>query len=122
MAHTPGNWVIKGRSTQGPLYGMIPIWDHSDDDKSQTVALVCSTDNANDDAKLIAAGPDLLTALRLVLDGARAGRFCDPDGEECGCDEQGAEFVPYTLEEQNEWILTTAVRCKEAIDKAEGKL
>jgi hypothetical protein len=62
MGHTPGPWKVVDR-----LY----IW--TDDDWQCEVAKVCDEDQtcklwqADDDARLIAAAPDLLSALKRLL-------------------------------------------------------
>ena len=59
--HTPGPWRVTKRHVVGPVIS-------SDDQSNGMVAGVCDVygDNRNQDARLIAAAPDLLEALHVV--------------------------------------------------------
>lgn len=59
--HTPGHWAISKHAT--PDYA--PQFGVYSDDSSKDLAII-KGDNANADAALVAAAPDLLAALQAV--------------------------------------------------------
>ncbi|WP_234054529.1 MULTISPECIES: hypothetical protein [unclassified Xanthobacter] len=61
----------------------------------------------------------LIEALRAILTGSEAsGRWLDPAGAECDQAAPGAEWAPYTGEEQDIWISSVADIAREAIRSA----
>jgi hypothetical protein len=105
MAHTPGPWgyevhefgtvITSEGHSLGTAHGTIVIkggeWPHADN------------------ARLMAAAPDLLQAMKELLEAyARENRLWCCNGRECGC-------MGITMQEHAEYV------AKAAIDKAEGK-
>lgn len=71
-AHTPGPWIVTRQYVVGPR-------DESDSQGFGMVVGVADVygDNRNQDARLIAAAPDMLEALKLVADSGKFSCFDD---------------------------------------------
>lgn len=79
-SHTPGPWVAQGRhgvEIMGPDYKVAEL----EYDEGDTEGYEC----ARADARLIAAAPDLLSALEAMRDHDTAGSPCDRLGLKCDC-------------------------------------
>lgn len=108
MAHTPGPWLIQGKSgNDGEAFvigtsGKVVCYTADTYDEEEDEGVITPEDQAN--ATLIAAAPELLAALKLFAAGAA-------DKRPCWCDD-------YTRE--------PGAKCDNciawaAIDKAEGR-
>jgi hypothetical protein len=107
--HTPGPWKVIGCGYKSRL---------SDD--TGTIAAEVIGPNHRTDARLIAAAPDMLAALKSIVEGcAVTGRWLDEDGNECAEGDEGARWEEYTGEEQDLWVASCADIARAAIAKAE---
>ena len=91
MSHTPGPWVAFFKHKYGEWHVSVPV-----DGSSMLLGLFPNgvpTSNAEADAKLIAAAPDLLAALEAICADPYGCPFCDsgrlrnqnkPHDENCG--------------------------------------
>lgn len=84
--HTPGPWVV-GQPNKGPVAGTVPVHTADYMESYRSGQLVCSVygtaafSDAN--ARLIAASPDMLTALQSVLPLLEAS-YLDHEGTDNG--------------------------------------
>lgn len=71
MKHTPGPWMAKDQVIRGPGLHPYPTVESQIADCRQTWECRLSDNEAEANARLIAAAPELLEALRLVLNDNR---------------------------------------------------
>lgn len=73
VKHTPGPWRIEADRQHGEHFDTILIrtaeWDESGHERNFTVARITGCENAQANARLIAAAPDLLEALKEIAKG-----------------------------------------------------
>ncbi len=108
-----GPWVAH----TGVDYTVVMLPDELTDNASISV----HGEHAPELAKRIAVLPDLVTALNEIIEGCSVdGRWLDASGTECDEDAEGATWMQYTGEEQDQWILSVADIARRAVAKLEA--
>jgi hypothetical protein len=96
MKHTPGPWFADKQSPSG----WVSIYAIEQDGRKTLPFAVCKHFNEVENARLIAAAPDLLEALQLLLDIERGG-------------DQGGSF--------REWLYAAFRKAEKAVSIATGE-